>query len=222
MARQKAQQKAQEPAQEIRYPLLVYRVLGKRYRSPAILLIIMGIVLLLPSFISDLENEQVEPAALAGVGGVLILVGLAFWLFSRLAIKHSYVQANPDLLVIRTPFYRLLVSYRRISHAKSVKVSNLYPAESLKGMGKPLMRPLLGMTAVELVVKSWPAPKRRLRRFLSEFMFSTRDEAWVFIVPQYSRLMNQIDASVQGKASQRRGTSTQYEDPFERLKYYDN
>jgi hypothetical protein len=94
----------------------------------------------------------------------------------------------------------------------------MFPADSLKGMGKPLMRPLLGMTAIEMVVKSWPTPKKRLRRLFGEFMFSTRDDAWIFIVPNYSKLMNQIDAGIQNRASQRRAPTSQYRDPFERLR----
>lgn len=221
MGRRREKKDAQQE-KGVRHILLVYHNLGKRYRSPGILLFIMGLLLFLPSFISDLKSDAVESEALAGVGAVLVLVGLAFWLFSILAMRHSYVQVNRDLLVIRAPFYRTLVSYRRISHVKSVRVSDLFPSSTLKGMGKPLMKPLLGMTAIEMVVRSWPAPKGRLRRFFSAYMFSPRDEAWIFIVPNYSRLMNQIDAAVQGKAGERRGQRTQYEDPFERMKYYDN
>ena len=73
-----------------RHPLLVYQMLGRRYRPPGVLLIFMGLFLFLPSFISELENEHVEPAVLAQLGGVLVLVGLAFILFVVLPLQKLF------------------------------------------------------------------------------------------------------------------------------------
>jgi len=176
-----------------RHPLLVYRMLGRRYRPPGVLLILMGLLLFLPSFIVELENEAVEPAALARLGGVLVLVGLAFMLFAALAIRRAYVVCTPDLLVIRTPFYRTVVSYRRVGQILSVPAWQLFPREDLKGMSRPLVTPLLGMTAVEVQMRGWPVPKRWLQVMLSRTMFSPRADAWVFVVPNYSVLMREIE-----------------------------
>ncbi len=175
------------------HPLLVYQMLGQRYRPPGVLLILMGLFLFLPSFITELENETVEPAVLARLGGVIVLVGLAFVLFATLAIRRAYVACTPDLLIIRTPFYRTIVSYRRIGQILSVQVWQLFPRESLKGMGGPLVTPLLGMAAIEVHMRAWPVSKRWLKLFLSPYMFSPRADAWVFIVPNYSVLMRQIE-----------------------------
>jgi len=199
----------------------VYYNLGRRYRGPGILLLLMGLLLFLPSFISELENDYASPNALAGVGVVVVLVGVAFLLFARLAIRRSYVEVNPDLLVIRTPFYRVLFSYRRIKLVQSVQVSRLYPKDSLKGMGKPLMRPLLPKTGLEVQVKSWPAPKKRLQRFLSQYLFSPRTEGWLFVVPDYRTLTRQIDSAINRKLEADQGKTGTYEDPIDRLKYFD-
>jgi hypothetical protein len=217
MARQKNNRTSENRPTAIRHPLLVYRNLGKRYRPPGVLLFLMGLFLFLPSFIKELRNDAVKPEALAGVGAVLVLVGIAFWLFSILAIRRAYVMCRPDVLEIRAPFYRTLVSYRRIKQVMSVQVAQLFPRESLKGMGKPLMAPLLGMTAVELQVKSWPAPKKRLMRFLSRYLFSPRGEGWIFIVPNYSVLIRQIEQSYQDRLEQAKREASGYRDPFERL-----
>lgn len=100
-----ARQKKEEPT---RHRLLIYYNLGKRYRSPGILLIFLGLFMFFPSFIDELKNDMVSTDVLAVAGGAFVLIGLAFWLFSWLAIHRSYVQTNPDLLLIRTPFHKTL------------------------------------------------------------------------------------------------------------------
>lgn len=201
-----------------RHPLLVYVNLGKRYRSVGIFMILIGLFIFVPVLFPNLSNSTVESAALAGVGVVMMLAGLGFWLFSRIAIKQSYVQCKPSVIEIRTPFYRTVVSYRRIKLIISVQVSQLFERDSLKGISRPLMLPLMNLTTIEMAVKSWPAPKKRLQRLLSKYMFSPREEAWIFIVPNYSLLMREIENHAQNLATADK--STAYEDPFERLKYY--
>ncbi len=212
-----ARQKKEEPT---RHRLLIYYNLGKRYRSPGILLIFLGLFMFFPSFIDELKNDMVSTDVLAVAGGAFVLIGLAFWLFSWLAIHRSYVQTNPDLLLIRTPFHKTHVSYRRIKQVQPVQVVQLFPRNTLKGMAKPLLRPLLAETAVEMIIKSWPENKRKLYRRFSKYMFSPRSEAWLFIVPNYSALIRQLDTASQRKVEADRGVSGAYEDPIERLKYY--
>ena len=202
-----------------RHPLLVYRNLGRRYRPPALLLMVMGLFALLPLFFEELQNDAVDPQALAVVGLVLILVGAAMWLFSVVASVRSYVEVRPDVLLVRGPFRRTMISYHRIKLVQPVQVSQLYPKKALKGMGRPLVRPLLATTAVEMQLRSWPEPKDRLVRRYGRYVFSPRADAWLFIVPSYAVLIRQIDAAVQRKAERERGTGV-YEDPIARLKYY--
>ncbi len=214
------QEDRKSPARDVpRHPLLVYHNLGRRYRPPALLLVIMGLFAFLPSFIEELENDAVEPEALALVGLVLILVGAGMWLFSVLASERSYVEVRPDVLLVRGPFRRTVISYQRIKLVQPVQVSQLYPRKDLKGMGRPLVRPLLAMTAVEVQMNSWPEPKDRLMRRYGRYLFSPRADAWLFIVPAYGVLIRQIDAAIQRKAERDRGGGA-YEDPIARLKHY--
>jgi hypothetical protein len=201
-----------------RHPLLVYYNLSRRYRPIAILFVLLGLILLLPSVFGGLNRDVIAPELLGVIGIVVLLVGLAFWLFSVLVKRRSYVECTPEILVIRTPFYRVLVSYRRVKQAQPVQVSQIIPRESLKGMGKPLVKPLLGMTAVEIHVKSWPAPKRRLQRFLGPYLFSSRSEAWLFIVPNYGLLIRQLDQALGDRIAASRGAASSYQDPIARLR----
>ena len=220
MARRKSTEQDAEQQKISRHPLLIYYNLGRRYRPPAVLLILMGPFFLLPRYIEELNQHIVDPDKMAIIGGVVILVGVGLLLFSMLAKRRSYVLCRPDVLEIHTPFYRVLISYLRIKQVLSVQVSHLFPKDELKGSGKPLMLPLLGMTAVEMYITSWPKPKKRLRRYLSNYLFSPRADAFVFIVPNYSILIRQIETASQRHTEQARGTTSGYQDPFERLKTY--
>jgi hypothetical protein len=220
MARRKEQAEEVEQPQMVRHPLLVYYNMGKRYRGPGLMLFLLGPFLTLPSFVDELDRGLVDKDALAIIGGVITLAGLGLLLLSILAKRRAYVLCKSDILEIRTPFYRTFVSYLRIKQVLSVQVSQLFPRESLKGASKPLMTPLLGMTAAELYVTSWPAPKKRLMRYMGKFLFSPRAEAWVFIVPNYSVLIRQIETAQLSRIDEASGKATAYEDPFERLKYY--
>ncbi len=220
MARRKSTEQNDDQQKITRHPLLVYYNLGRRYRPPAVLLILMGPFFFLPHFIDELNKNIIDPDKMAIIGGVVILAGLGFLLFSILAKRRSYVLCRPDVLEIHTPFYRVLVSYLRIKQVISVQVSQIFPREEIKGASKPLMIPLLGMTAVEMTITSWPKPKKRLKRYLSKYLFSPRAEAWVFIVPNYSILIRQIETARQRHGELGRGKADSYEDPFDRLKYY--
>jgi hypothetical protein len=223
--RNKKQQADQPPSEETalgstQHMLLVYKNLGRRYRPPGVLLMVMGLFAFAPTFIGDLQNDLFEPAALAGVGAVLVLAGLGFWLFSALAMRRSYVQCQRDLLVIRSPFYRTLLSYRRISAVRVLPISKLIDQDKLKGLGKALVGPLVGGMAIVVYVNSWPTPKRWLKRFHSPYLFTREGEGWVFIVPNYSTLMREIEEFQQRKQDEIRGLQEKYEDPIDRLKYF--
>ena len=45
-----------------------------------------------------------------------------------------------------------MVSYLRIKQVQSVQVSKVFDRDELKGLSKPLMTPLMNMTAVEMPV----------------------------------------------------------------------
>jgi len=219
MARAKEQPQDANAPPITRHPLLLYYNMGRRYRPPGLLLFLLGPFLVLPRFVGELDHGIVDPDSLAVIGAIVTLVGLGLLLLSVVAKRRSYVQCRPDVLEIRTPFYRSLVSYSRIKQVLSVQVSQLFPRESLKGRGKPLMTPLLGMTAVEVYMTSWPAPKNRLMRYMGKYLFSPRADAWVFIVPNYSVLIRQLEVARQRRDERARAQASGYQDPFERLQH---
>lgn len=205
----------------IKHPLLIYYNLSKRYHGSGMCLLFLGIMLIIPYFLEDLNNEWIDEKNAAILGAVSVFAGLGLWWIARRARRNAYIQCRPDLMVVQTPFFRAMVSYRRIRQSRSVQVLKVFSREELRGVHKPLMQPLMPMTAVEVLVNSWPAPKRRLRRFMGKYLFSARDDAWFFIVPDYNALIRQLDVAMQRKLeAQQQATSGGYEDPFTRLKRY--
>jgi hypothetical protein len=70
-------------------------------------------------------------------------------------------------------------------------------------------------------MKSWPAPKKRLKRFASRYLFSERSDGWLFIVDDYRALLFELDNAVNARRERDRGTPSGYQDPFERLQASD-
>ncbi len=217
MGKQGDKRGAQAPRYGIRHPLLIYRNLGRRYRPPALLLIVLGLFAQLPNWIAELQNEWVSPETLAKVGGVLILAGVGFWLFAMLAERKAYVQCRSDLFVVRSPFRRTLISYRRIQQVRAVPVSDVFDRQRVKGLGKVLLAPLWGMMAVEVRMRSWPTSPKRLRRLHGRHLFTPTGESWVFIVPNYSLLLRDLEEALQRKKHADRRTDSGYLDPIARL-----
>ena len=217
MGKQGKEQASKAASLGVRHPLLIYRNLGRRYRPPALLLIVLGLFAQLPNKVAELQNEWVAPEALAKVGGVLILAGVGFWLFATLAERRAYVQCRPDVLVVRSPFRRTLLSYRRIQQVRAVPLSDLFNRDEVKGLGKVLLSPLWGMMAVEVRMKSWPTSPKWLRRWHGRYLFTPKGESWVFIVPNYSLLVRDLEEAQQRKKHADRRESSGYLDPIARL-----
>lgn len=219
--RQEKQQTPDRPRKLLKHPLLVYTNLGRRYRPPAVLLIVMGLFALLPRWIKELRNDNFDSDSVVVVGVVVILAGVGFFLFSMLAKRRAYVLCRPDVFVVRSPFSRTMISYRRIKDIRAVPVKTLYGGYKLKGLSKALVGPLMGSMAVVVIMKSWPRSRTWLRRLHGPHLFSPRqgEEAWVFIVPNYSVLMREIDDYRLRKLDEDRAKQ-RYEDPIDRLKYY--
>ncbi|MEP7287727.1 MAG: hypothetical protein ABI947_18390 [Chloroflexota bacterium] len=205
-----------------KHNFILYRFMARRYRPPGVLLVVMGIVALLPTFVPQLRFQTafLNYQQLAIIGGASILVGLVLYIGAVLAERRAFVQCLPDYILISTMFQRVYVSYQRINSVQPVQVGRVFDIKSIKKeREQKLIKPLLAEPAVELVLSSFPLPESQLRKAFTQFLFSTRNIGFIFIVPKPSALSNEISTFMQRAADERDADQQRYLDPIERLKY---
>jgi hypothetical protein len=208
-----------------KHRLILYRFTTQRFRPAGILLILMGILAFLPSFVSQLQfpNAILNPRQLAIFGGASIILGLVLYVGSVLAERRAYVQCLPDYLLVNTMFSRVFVAYQRINSVQPVKVAHMFDITNIKKDNeRKLIKPLAGEAALEVSLAGYPLPEKKLRKMFTRFMFSSRGDGFVFIVPKPSALSFEIGTFSQRSASKGMEEQQRYLDPIERLKYQNN
>jgi hypothetical protein len=208
-----------------KHKLILYRFTTARFRPPGVLLILMGILAQLPSVVPQLRfgSAILNYQQLSLLGIVSIALGLFLYMGAVLAGRLAYVQCQPDLLLINTIFHRVYVSYKRINTVQPVQVGRMFDVASMKkARDKNLIKPLGGETALEVVLKEYPLPEKKLRKMFNRFMFSTRGDGFVLMVPKPSALSFEIETFSQKAVDKGNEDEQRYLDPIERLKYQDN
>lgn len=214
----------------IKHPLIIYRFTTRRYRPAAILLVVVGIFALLPTLIPQLRFQSaiLNYSQLGVIAIAAVILGLVIYVIAVLAERQAYVQCLPDYLVIHTLLHRVFVAYQRINSVQPVQIGRIFDIKAdkktagknaLSTRDKELIKPLIGEGAIEVEMSSWPKTEQQLRKTFTRFMFSTREEGFIFIVPKPQTLSIEITTYMQRALDTRDADQQRYLDPIERLKY---
>ncbi len=204
-----------------KYPLVVYRLIARRYRPVGYLLFFVGLIALIPNFVIELrpKNLFVTPEQLSIVGLISITAGVLIIIASFYEARRAYVQCHPDYLLINTGSGRVAVAYQRFNTFKNVRVGDLYRWKDYKARERGYIRPLVAESAVEAVLKEWPLPEPVIRKRLNRFVISTRDTGFVFIVPHPTEFRMEIDKFIDRMRTAAKNAETEkYTDPIERMR----
>ena len=190
-----------------RFPLLLYRRLIARYRTPTFLLAVLQLGLWYPVSAGWLDWPRPPDDAWLLAGGA---VSLAVYLIVLVTPSLAYVQARPDHLRIQTPLYRLKISYRRIHNTRPVDFARTFPPSSLRGGERKLLAPFFGKTALGLDLHALPLSRLALRLYFSRFLFAPDQPGLILLVNDWMGLSRQISTiGEQWRASaQTRGRGT--------------
>jgi extradiol dioxygenase family protein len=196
-----------KPAQGGRFPLLLYRRLIARFRTPTFLLAVLQLGLWYPVSIGWLAWPRPPADAWLLAGGA---VSLAVYLIVLVTPYFAYVQARRDHLRIQTPLYRLKISYRRIHNTRPVDVGRMFPPSSLRAGERRLLAPFFGKTALGLDLHALPLSRLALRLYFSRFLFAPDQPGLVLLVNDWMALSRQVSTvGEQWRASaQSRGRGT--------------
>ena len=166
-----------------RHSLLIYIRLFARWRTPALLLVIM--FLALAAWAPGALAEDVARLALL-TGG---LASLLLWGYSLLGPRLSYVQCRPTHLRVSTPLFRLAISYNRIITSRPVPFE---PAQVGAGQ-EAIVAPLRGMTMLALDLNGYPVARRWLKLLLNSFLLPDKFMGLQLLVPDWMALSRDIE-----------------------------
>lgn len=204
----------------LRHKLLVYRRMGQRWRTPTLLLVLMGALLYVLGWLAaqgkvqglntGLINSLWERRLL-----LMGLIGFSLLLYIiTLIIASSHVEVQAKALYVRAGLIAQHISYGRISQMRIVQLNEQYPAQQIKARDYRMLEPFYELPCTAIDLRSWP--KTPLRKLWHPMMF-TRDgrNSLLFIVEDAMVLNQQIDGALSARQARykKRG---QYEDPIER------
>lgn len=206
----------------IKYRLLVYHRLGRRWRPLPFLLIVLTLVLLGMGWLHQQGMLGFGNATLLGMLWAqrqlliaLAILNLMLYLFLAY-ISRSYVEARPRSLRVRAGLFPLDFSYSRLSQLRLVQFSYQYPPENLRAADYGLLRPYLGYTCTAVDMKSWPVRLPMLRRLWSRYMFTAEGEGLMLLVENALYLNREIDNYFDDYKIRTLGQERRYKDPIER------
>jgi hypothetical protein len=160
---------------------------------------------------------------LATLGAAAIIFGLVMFIISILLERQAYVQCLPEYMLVHTLMHHVAVAYQRVNNVQPVQVGRVFDIKTIKkSREKELIKPLLAEPAVEVELKDWPVAEKKLKRTFSRFLFSTRENGFIFIVRKPQALSLELSTYQQRALDTRDADQQRYLDPIERLKYQSN
>jgi hypothetical protein len=172
-----------------RFPLLLYQSIMGRYRRPSLLLTVFLAGLWLPASNGVFEWPSAEASGWLLSGAA---VSAIFYLFAILGPRLAYVQPRNDHLRLRTPIYRLNISYQRIQTTRPVNLKKTYPPESLGRASRRALAPHYGRTALGIDLRSLPLSPFLLRWFFHPLFLAPDRPGFILIVEDWMRLSEQL------------------------------
>ena len=171
-----------------KFPLLIYRRWAKMLRLPGLLIAVASgaVWWFAPN----------DPLLAEYDWGFIVIggVGLLTFLYSLWARQTAYVQCLPDYVKIRTPFFAVAVSYRRILQVRPVEYHTQLALTKMKRTHRRLLEPFLSRTVILLELNQYPTSERRLRTWLPWFMIAGEVIGFVLVIDDWMGLSRQVSA----------------------------
>jgi hypothetical protein len=171
-----------------KYPLVIYTVMINRW-WPAVTA--LGAAVLGLAWIMQRQGaESWRWTTLAGIGGLILLVGLAMLTLR----KFAYVQLFPGYLRLVTPFLRLNISYKRVRKTTSANFGSLFPPSSVSNWKREIVEPIASMTAIVVELNAYPISRTALLLFLSPFFFKDTTPHFVILTNDWMKFSSELES----------------------------
>ncbi len=171
-----------------RFPLLIYARFGKKWSRMGLLLAVLAAVLWL------LTPRLSIPAAMRPLAALPVIAGLLLMLYGVLASRMSYVQCGPRSIRIQTPFYPVVLSYRRVKLVRPVQMNKIFDSQKEKPARRAWPPAYWAMTGLIVEVGKFPVDERWLRLWLDRYLFWQEGTGFVLLVEDWMGLSQQLDS----------------------------
>ncbi len=173
---------------KVRFDLLPYRALAKRWRWPAFLLIPAGVGLywILPH-VAEASSDY-RP-----LGFVISVVGAVIFAYTLLAAR-ARITCHGNRFVVHTPLYPVAFSYQRVELVRPVQFSQLYSPTEVPAAKWRLYRDLWGRTVPTITLKGLPLPEWWLRLWFHPYLFHPKERGLVIPVKDWMGFIRQLES----------------------------
>jgi extradiol dioxygenase family protein len=193
--------------QKKRFQLLLYKRYHETQRGLSQVLIVLG-VLLLGGWLaaSFFLGDEADPNALnvllwCSLG--LFFIGLLRLMFTLLVSKVACVECRPASLRIRTLFFPLVISYRRIKETRPSLVREIFPPETYKERYEQLLETLWGETAIVVRLNKLPMSTGLIKTLLGPLILDPNGHGLVLLVDDWMGFSRQLDQAINDYSSRR-------------------
>ena len=178
-----------------RFKLLPYKMLAKRWRTPALLVVAAGLALWWTG--RGLDPEEINEWGIQPPTGPLALIiaiaGGLIVIYTLLA-SHANVQCESNRLVIHAPLMIVAVSYARIVLTRPVEFRSIFPPQEEKPARSRIYHMLYGKTVPIVDLKGYPLPKWWLRLWLHPYLLHPKETALVVPVEEWMSFTRTLDS----------------------------
>jgi len=169
-----------------KFPLLVYQRVFKMWFGPSLMLLVASVVLIV------FEADAMGDWQWVLLPLLLIAAGLA--IYSLLA-RSCYVQAHPQALRVKSPLYRLVVSYGRVNVVRPTPFKAQFPPESLSWSQRRLAESLYGHTCIVAELKGYPVSKTWVAFWFHRLFLPRQVEGLALVVEDWLQLSNEFESA---------------------------
>jgi len=171
-----------------RFRLLLYERMWQRWAWPCILTVPASIALWWFAPKIRIIYPPLYPLTLFPA-----LAALAILAYTYLARRTAWVQCRAGNLRIQTPFYPLVVSYRRIKRVHPSTFASVFNPAQEKPARRQWLQPYWSHTVVVVELSNYPVHKAWLKLWFSPYMLNPDVPGFVFVVEDWMALSRQLD-----------------------------
>ena len=172
-----------------KHRLLIYERIHRQRRSLLLFaaLLFAGLYAL-PYLVDEQTQQKLWPPEYDDLFLAAGVIAFLLFLFKLIAPKLAYVQCAERSVRIQTPFFPLVISYRRIATTRPNQWGRIYPPERRTRRQRRLIESIAGGEVILLDLNGWPASLGWLRLWIPDVMFSPDGDGLVLWVKDWMAL----------------------------------